>query len=302
MKALAAMFAALAWCALSCARVHAGDSPLTADSRQAHPQAIVGLDHIPTVVSDLERAQDTYRRLGFALKPGRAHANGLRNAHVKFEDGSGIELIAPPNEATDDLSREYLQRLKQGEGPVYLSLHARDKAALIAALKAANIAFEDDGVLTLSDPRLKFLFFVQDNRSPTDRPEHFAHANSATAMTGVWLALDEPATAALTRLLLALGATRTHDTVRMTGAKRGNTVRADVFRVRNGRIVVVPKHGASGEARAILGAEFRVRSLAETQRVLRASKSRFERAERPHAIRVAPDATHGLWLTFGETP
>lgn len=260
-------------------------------------QAIVGLDHIPTVVPDLERAQDTYRRLGFSVKPGRAHANGLRNSHVKFEDGSGIELIAPPHEATDELTRDYRERLKHGEGPAYLSLHARDKQALIAALNAAEIAFEDGGVLTLSDPRLKFLFFVQDNRSPTDRPEHFAHANSANAMTGVWLALDEPASAALKRLLLALGAKHTHETAHAPG-----TVRADVFRVENGRIVVVRKRGATDDTRSIFGAEFRVRSIVETERRLRASKLGFERTGRSRIVRVKAGLAHGLRLEFHENP
>lgn len=264
----------------------------------ADAQAIIGLDHIPTVVSDLERAQDTYRWLGFSLKPGRAHANGLRNAHVKFEDGSGIELIAPPHEATDELTRDYLERLKHGEGPAYLSLHARDKTALIAALNAADIAFEDDSLLTLSDPQLRFLFFVQDNRSPTDRPEHFAHPNSASAMTGVWLALDAPTSAAFQRLMIALGAGHTRASVRPPGPARGTAVMADVFRVSNGRIVVVSKRADANETRTILGAEFRVRSMAETKRVLRASGVRFDRADRPHAIRVA----HGLWLEFHENP
>lgn len=302
MKALAVYFAAFAWFVLSCATAYAADPHAAVDSRPADPQAIMGLDHIPIVVSDLERAQDTYRRLGFALKPGRAHANGLRNAHVKFEDGSGIELIAPPHEASDDLTREYLEHLKHGEGPAYLSLHARDKAALIAALNAAGIAFEDDGLLTLSDPRLRFLFFVRDNRSPTDRPEHFAHPNSASAMTGVWLALDAPTSAVFQRLLLALGAEHTRASVRPPGTARGNAVMADLFRVSNGRIVVVPKRVEANETRTIVGAEFRVRSLSEAKRALRASNLRFERAERPHAIRAAPDVTHGLWLEFYETP
>ena len=46
-----------------------------------------------------------YQRLGFSLKPGRFHAHGLRNNHIKFEDGSGLELISPPGHPTDDLTR-----------------------------------------------------------------------------------------------------------------------------------------------------------------------------------------------------
>ena len=63
----------------------------------------LGLDHIPVAVRDLERAAATFRRLGFALKPGRPHANGIRNVHVKFPDGSGIELLTAPR-PQDELS------------------------------------------------------------------------------------------------------------------------------------------------------------------------------------------------------
>jgi hypothetical protein len=47
----------------------------------AQRPALLGLDHIPVGVSDLERAGATFGGLGFALKPGRDHANGIRNAH-----------------------------------------------------------------------------------------------------------------------------------------------------------------------------------------------------------------------------
>jgi hypothetical protein len=48
------------------------------------------------VVKDLNAASERYQALGFTLKPGRLHADGIRNNHVKFPDGSGIELISPP--------------------------------------------------------------------------------------------------------------------------------------------------------------------------------------------------------------
>jgi len=60
----------------------------------AAPEPVVrGLDHVPLAVKDLEQAKADFEALGFALKPGRPHDNGLRNAHVKFPDGTEIELI-----------------------------------------------------------------------------------------------------------------------------------------------------------------------------------------------------------------
>ena len=53
----------------------------------------LGVDHIPIVVRNPERATQRFKDLGFAIKPGRAHRNGIRNAHIKFPNGAGLELI-----------------------------------------------------------------------------------------------------------------------------------------------------------------------------------------------------------------
>src|SRR5690348_17267569 len=194
---------------------------------------IIGIDHIPVAVSDLERAVDAYRRMGFSLKPGRFHADGIRNAHIKFPDGSGVELITA-SESKDDLARSYVESLKQGDGPTSFALHARDTTKLVAALKTAGYDFEqEEGIISLKDPQLRSVFFVQDNRSPTDRPEHFAHPNSAVAMTGIWLAPDD--SSGLNKLLLALGATSSRQTVLVPAP-----VECTVYAVENGQIVVLP--------------------------------------------------------------
>jgi catechol 2,3-dioxygenase-like lactoylglutathione lyase family enzyme len=57
------------------------------------PPLLAGLDHIPIAVRDLEQASRRYQALGFSLKPGRVRANGIRNQHVKFPDGTELELI-----------------------------------------------------------------------------------------------------------------------------------------------------------------------------------------------------------------
>src|SRR5689334_22739161 len=107
---------------------------------QSQPQPLlVGMDHIPVVVRDLEQAEADFQALGFAIKPGRVHADGIRNAHVKFPDGTEIELITAPA-ATDALTAEYRARLKTGEGPVYFGLYAPDPTVLSARLAASGFA------------------------------------------------------------------------------------------------------------------------------------------------------------------
>src|SRR5206468_6529298 len=74
-------------------------------TRAARPRPLVtGIDHIPIAVRDLDAAAAQYRRLGFTLKPGTPHANGVRNEHAKFADGTELELITAPA-ATDALAR-----------------------------------------------------------------------------------------------------------------------------------------------------------------------------------------------------
>lgn len=248
---------------------------------------MIGIDHIPTVVADLEKASETFQRLGFSLKPGRPHPNGLRNNHVKFEDGSGIELISVPSEPKDEITRAYAQLLREGEGPAYLSFHARDTKALTAALAAAHIGFSNEnGLVTLDDPQLDFIFFVHDNRSPSDRPEHFAHPNGAVAMTEVWLALDATTLARLRTLLLSLGAVERRE--KMLAPTR---VSAQVFQLQNGRVIVVPATHQLIAGREIIGARFDVRAEGKDA----AASTATERI-------VKPEQAHGLWLKFSRRP
>lgn len=244
--------------------------------------SLVGIDHVPVVVENIEEAEASYRRLGFSLKPGRPHANGLRNSHIKFKDGSGIELVSPPRQPGDALARTYAGLLNQGEGPVFLSFHARDMQALRVALGRANLGFEEtDGLLTLLDPRLDFIFFLRDNRSPTDLPEHLAHANSAIAMAEVWLALDGPGRDSLRHLMRAVGSVESHESVGAPGKTN-----ADVFTVQNGRVVVVPET-CQRQGRRIFGAQFVVREPWRANQFLGVTRSR-----------TASNAVHGLWLRF----
>lgn len=237
----------------------------------ASAQPLVRLDHVPTAVRDLDAATADFRALGFAIKPGRPHANGLRNAHIKFANGAGLELITV-TEAHDALSDRYADFLRQGEGPAYLTLHAADEARAATALKAAGIPHRlDDAGLALADPRLDWIFFAGDNRSPTDRPEHFAHANGAFATREIWVAMQDPAP--LLQLLAALGAA-SHEEARGAPLK----ARARVFDLADGgRVVIVPARHRVVPGHPLIG-------------VVMAS---------PQRLALAPAQAHGLWLTLG---
>jgi len=252
----------------------------------------IGLDHIPVAVRDLEAASATYRALGFSLKPGRPHPNGIRNAHVKFPDGAGLELLTVPA-GVDALSTKYLDMIRAGDGPGFLAFHARDPEALHAALRAGGYEFDDaNGLTDLREKALDYLFWVQDNRSPTDRPEHFAHPNGAKALGAVWIATDDRD--ALVRLLTRLGRKQERRQVLAP-----EPVDATVVTLAEGEVIILPVRHQLIPGRPIIGASFRVSDLATVRQVLaRGGIPAWKGGGADTRVVVEPQHAHGLWLEF----
>jgi Glyoxalase-like domain len=267
-------------------------------ARAQNQAALIGIDHIPLAVHDLDRASEAFKRFGFAIKPGRQHGNSIRNHHIKFPDGSGLELITS-NTRTDKPSAFYMDHLTQGDGPAFLSFHARHTSKLIQALTAAGIDFKQEGgSITFMDPKLDHVFVIADNRSPTDRPAHFAHLNGAFAMREVWLAMEDPAP--LRNLLVALGAT-----ARKAVAGTPEPTQAEVFELQNGSVVVVPARHQVVPGRPVIGVVMSVRepawSVFSGPRVapsLGKPSLGIQPGSSASQQLVAPKQAHGLWLAF----
>ena len=240
----------------------------TATTQPANP-SIVGLDHIPIAVNDLEAAGGRFRALGFALKPGRPHDNGLRNLHAKFPDGTELELINAPA-ARDELTAKYRRHLAEGDGPAFLALHAPERQRV-------------------REPLPPYVFLAALNHSPTDRPEHFAHANGAVAFISVWLAGDD--LSAERRLLQSGGATFTKRRVHIP-----DPVDADVAQLRDGDVVLLAGTHQRIKGRPIIGATLRVTSAATARKVIEGGGIPVRASAT--SVFVAPEAANGLWLEF----
>jgi catechol 2,3-dioxygenase-like lactoylglutathione lyase family enzyme len=234
-------------------------------------QPVLGLDHIPVVVKDLARAKQDFVKLGFVLKPGRPHDNGLRNAHVKFADGTEIELITPPEsgtEAGDALSSQYVDWLREGDGAVSLGLYRPGK--------------------TPAPP--PGVFFAGRQKSPTDLPEHFDHPNDAIALSGVWLA-GSP----VERKLANLPGARVAQVPFCAPFGFGNKV----VRWKEGELFLLPESQQIVPGRSIVAATVTVRSLAAVQGVFAATRT-TARPSPGCARNSLWVETHGLWLEFIE--
>ena len=152
--------------------------------RDAQAPFTVGLDHVNVAVRDLDAAATHYSAMGFALKPGRPHLNGITNRHIKFTNGTELELITAPAPA-DDLTRYYRRLIDAGDGAGFLALHPSDCRRGDRAPVTRRFAGQTFGLhLRLSvrpSPRPRRSSRGSTTR-PTDRPEHFAHANTAVRL------------------------------------------------------------------------------------------------------------------------
>jgi hypothetical protein len=261
------------------------------------PPAVLGLDHIPIAVDNLSSAAMRYRDLGFSLKPGRPHANGIQNEHAKFPDGTELELITA-SEATDALTTTYRRHLVHGDGPAFLAFFAPNLDPVARLLDTRKIIYRRaPPFIDVLDTSLAYIFFGPRNHSPTDRPEHFAHANTAQSLIAVWLADNELGHER--RLLRTLGATLSEEQVRLP-----EPVNATVAHLPEGVVVLLPGSRRLAPGRRIVGATVRVRSLDIAARVLErvplSSPPRRAASGNGTSLFLSPDVAHGLWLELRE--
>jgi hypothetical protein len=258
-------------------------------------EVVRGLDHIPLAVKDLEQSKVDFEALGFVLKPGRPHETGLRNAHVKFPDGTEIELITAPL-ATDALASEYHSWLRDGDGPVFLGLYAPDLSKLVQRSSQLGLSLDRKGdFVTISEPpALRRLFFARRQRSPTDQSEHFAHANTAFSLEGIWLA----GAVAEQRLLPMLGAVPVEPPCGPFGSG------AAAFSMAEGKIVLLPTTAQFVPGRSIIGATVTVKSIETVRNTLTKNHVRFDQVEScgRDSLWVDTTAAHGMWLEFHQPP
>jgi hypothetical protein len=243
---------------------------------------IEGLDHVPFAVADLDQAAADFAKLGFVIKPGRPHSDGIRNRHIKFPNGGGIELITAAS-SNDALTAEYVDWLKTGDGPAFWGLYSPDLKNLTARLDALRLApHREEGPLTYSGTELHRLFFGNRGRSPTDGPAYWAHPNTAYKLRAVWLSAvsDER------RLLTALAG----DLADEIGCAPFDSRARGVILPGDGDELFVTSQVRRPPSRSIVGVTLLVKDIGVARQVL-------DRAEIPYVSPAAPCASRrSLWI------
>ncbi len=175
---------------------------------------VLGIDHAVILTRDLERARDTYARLGFTLTPRGLHSLGSQNHCIMFERDY-VELLAVPR--PHPATQYFSDFLKAGEGLGALALATDDALAAHAELLAAGIAADPpvdfSRPVTLADgareasfrivqlpvaqtPGCRAFLCQHFTREIVWRPEWQRHAVGATGLAAIAVIVNEPREAA----------------------------------------------------------------------------------------------------------
>lgn len=181
-------------------------------------------DHIVLVVRSLDRAAETYERLGFTLTPRAQHPDhmGTSNRLVQFADRTFIELLevdrpetcAPHRPGHFSFGQHAQSFLADGEGMAMMVFAGSDAPGDAAEFAAAGFgefapfdfgrkATQPDGTemevaFSLAYALPKGLgrngFFTCHNKFPGNfwKPAFQEHAYQASGMYAVYLAVEEP--------------------------------------------------------------------------------------------------------------
>lgn len=172
--------------------VTAPSAPAQVTACLARPTA-PRLDHVVVVVRNLDSAAARFGPLGFRFKAGRLHPDSIFNRHIKFRDGTEIELMTVVGRPTDGMAADYADLLATGEKGVYAALRTSGMAGIVARARRAGLRSRSarlgewaflgfPGV-----PDAASFFFVAGGTMPDDPDSVLAHENGAIALEAAWV-------------------------------------------------------------------------------------------------------------------
>lgn len=151
------------------------------------------IDHVILTESDSNTLVQKYEQMGFTVKQGSKHQNGLINAHIKFLDSGAIELMSLYSEPKDELAKEYASLIKQKIKGAYIAFSGQ-KTTVIASILGKNqiehtIQKEKWWTYVTFPKSSGFapLFFIEYHRSFPEQSENYLHRNGMSRMAHIEL-------------------------------------------------------------------------------------------------------------------
>lgn len=148
------------------------------------------IDHVIISVANLENSSRVFEDLGFKVKPGTLHSNGIINKHIKFSNDSSVELISIQGIAKDLTAEKYQLMIEKGGGGTFIALEGIPFDEFSKILDRLNIRYHWQkhrlwDYITFDSKELQHLFFIDYHHKSKENSTWLNHPNKTQAMTAI---------------------------------------------------------------------------------------------------------------------
>jgi hypothetical protein len=150
------------------------------------------LDHIIIGTDNLKQSSSFFSEvLGFKVKKGTKHKNGISNSFIKFSDSTEIEIMEV-NNPTDILASAYENRIKVNNFGLQIALRVNKIDQLYRHFKNLNSKYssfiENSSYSILSKKNINEgmpIFFIEQKSNSLNKFTN--HENKALGISSIWL-------------------------------------------------------------------------------------------------------------------
>lgn len=168
------------------------------------------LDHTIIAVNNIDAASRTFSNLGFKVKPGKQHKNGLINLFIKLSDKTEIELMSLAATPKDSIAKIYADFLDIEEGGIYVALSGIDIQTASTLMQSSEIEHKIkpgklwNYIVFPEGSGLEHIFLIDMHYDDRVHSEFQSHENRITGLSQIWLQSNDE----VRNLLHTLGATK----------------------------------------------------------------------------------------------
>jgi Glyoxalase-like domain len=254
------------------------------------------LDHVIIGSNNLDQSRSFLKdKLGFSLKKGTEHSNGISSFFVEFEDSSEIELISVAN-ANDKLTEEYNSLLAKKRFGFQFVLRTNKIYKLKEYFRTLDSRFsqinENKTYSTLSkqnlDPELP-LFFIQYHQQNVNTVTN--HQNKTLGISSVWISTREIKSTAMQYIDLGFSVV---DRINVGNIKNKTVL------LRNDNFEIILIESNSNE---VSGLTIRTSDLNEIRNLIKKNLSldlKEQTNKRGKSLFLNPKVTNSIWFEFLE--
>jgi hypothetical protein len=149
------------------------------------------LDHIIIGSNNLDDSKNIFEeKLGFNIKDGKKHKNGISNIFIEFSNNSEIEFISVKN-PSDNLANQYKKFLDNDRYGFQIALRTNEISNLKEHLTTLSLGYENfsenRNYSTLSTKNINSelpLFFIQYNEE--NKNTYTNHLNKSVGIKSIW--------------------------------------------------------------------------------------------------------------------